>query len=229
MPRTRTVMISHRIAVWFLIVGLLIVFPIADLINGKEALYEVIVLGGMLALGIIGSVSTRRTLKQANAKDWAMMPPEVRRDLPYGAQEKDGVIVFPTDASWVIGLAVLGAGSAALGLYGFFTEDSGRAVPVAVMMGVFAGVFFGLAWMIHGVKWTVDADGVTRSMWPKARITWDSIAEFHTDRRKMFLSITGPNRAKPKLNFSVVLLEISVQDLMSVLRKAPQDSTLKSR
>lgn len=218
MPRTRAVRLIDRLGRLFTIVGLLVcALSVYDLINGKKAVVEAVVFGAVLVVGIGGLMYAHRTRERAVTGDWAAMPAGVRRDLPYGADVRDGVVGFPTKVGAVVILLILGAGCTALGVYGWLTEDVRAAVPVALMMGAFAAFFFGMAWMIHGVRWTADANGVTRGIWPKARIGWASVAELHTDRRQLFVALTGPNRAKPRLTISVGLLEISAGELLKVL------------
>lgn len=224
MPRTRSVLLLSRFGLLFTLVGFLVgAITVIDLLDGKEVLTELLVLAGILLLGIALLVYTARTRKAAMAKDWAALAPQIRRDLPYGAQEVDGSIDLPTKLSWVVILALLALVSLALGVYGLLTEEAGGAIAVMVMMSVFGVIFAGFAWLIGRARWSVDTRGVSRTLWSHARTEWNTVTGIHTDPRQRFVLLVGAD-GKPRMRFQLALMEISALDLVEVLKNVPKDS-----
>lgn len=219
LPRTRFLLLAYRFAVLFNIVGFIgAALSIYDLTRGRDALVALIVCAGLSAVGVTGWRMTTKRLKTGVTRDWAALPADIRRDLPYGAQEHGDRIEFPTKISMVVILLLLGTGTCALAAYGYFTEDTGGAA-IAVVFGSIAILVFGCAALIHGVAWSVDDHGVTRHLWPQSTIAWSSIAEYHTDHRNVVLTLTGPNRSRPRVTFMCVLLEVSQPDLIATLQR----------
>ncbi|CAM3199908.1 hypothetical protein STSO111631_06440 [Stackebrandtia soli] len=222
MPRTRSVLLIGRFGLLFTLFGLLLgVFSLIDLINGKKALTEFVVFAGMFLLGVVLLVSTGMTTKTATAKDWAALPQHIRRDLPYGAQERDGTIGFPLKLSLVVILDILGIGFVVLGVYGFMTEEGAGGVVVLLLMTCLAAVLIAFAWILRGVRWSIDATGVNQTSRSGRRVDWSSVADVHTDPRQRFVGLFGPAGGKPIMRFNIAVMEISALDLAEVLKKGP--------
>lgn len=220
LPRTRALRAIPRLATMFSTVGLVgTILCVVDLVNGKDAVTGTVVAVVVLAVGVALLVVHSRASASAAARDWQNLPPTIRRDLPYGAQETSAGVVLPVKASWVVVMWLFAAVCLALAVLAVVDIDQAiGAVITAVPFVVIGGFFAGMAlWLRYRVRWTIDSTGIRNGNRPHKAV-WGRIGSFGTGSRGHYVAVFGPDRRR-LMAVNLILLEVAADDLVAMLHR----------